>query len=84
MENEGETTTSPLRRLLQQVQALAAEVYVIAERIHRETEEAHRLAAVARDELTRSRELSRSSHDQAYQVKGAIQRGLNSGQPPRR
>lgn len=54
-----------LRHLLERIQALAEEVRRTALRVHQETEEAHRLAAIVRSELERSRELSRSSRDQA-------------------
>ncbi len=78
MEDKDTTTTSQLQRLLRQVQALAAEVRVIAERIHLETQEAHRLAGVARDELIRSRELSQSGRREAQQVQQQIDLGRDT------
>jgi hypothetical protein len=67
-----------LRRLLRNIQALAEQVRVIADRVHQETEEAHRLAETVRAELERSRELSRSGRDELLKVHGSLERSLDA------
>ena len=72
-----DTPQSQLSRILEQVRALAEQVRMTADRVHLETEEAHRLAAAASDRAERSRELSRSNHDEAHYVIGSIEQTLD-------
>jgi hypothetical protein len=72
------TTAVRLQRLLRNIQGLAEEVRLTAERVNKETEEAHRLAAIVHAELGRSRELSQSSRHEVRQVHRSIERSLET------
>jgi hypothetical protein len=72
------TTEARLQGLLRRIQGLAEEVRLTAERVHKETKEAHRLAAIVLAELGRSRELSQSSRREIRQVHGSIERSLDT------
>ena len=73
-----EMTAPRLERLLHKVRTLAEQVRITAERVHRATEEAHRLAALTSEELRKSRELSRSHHDEANRVRAWVKHNFET------
>ncbi|MBV8737023.1 MAG: hypothetical protein JO007_07145 [Alphaproteobacteria bacterium] len=72
------TTQSALQRVLKKVRALAEDIRRTAERVHEETEESYRLAQITREELAKSRDLSRSGQREADTVHGTIKRSLDA------
>jgi hypothetical protein len=62
----------------EKVRALAEDVRLTAERLHEETEESYRLALITREELGKSRDLSRSGRREADSVHGTIERSLDA------
>ena len=69
---------SPLGRVLQKTQDLAQEVRRIAERVHAEAKESHRLTALARSHSERGRQLSQVSREEARAVHRSISWSLDT------
>jgi hypothetical protein len=72
------TIQSTLQRVLKKVHALAEDIRLTAERVHEETEESYRLALITREELEKSRDLSRSGQREADTVHGTIERSIDA------
>lgn len=71
-------TQSALQRVLEKIRALAEDIRLTAERVHEETKESYRLAQITREELEKSRDLSRSGQREADTVHGTIKRSLEA------
>jgi hypothetical protein len=73
-----------LKRVLARAQELAEQVREIAERVHLEAKEAHRLTQIARQHAARGRELSEAGRAEARAVIDSVKWNVDTAGNARR